>query len=115
MTAREFVKSGKHLPRPLRDFHDQKRLFKRIWQNVRNRQKQDAESGSLLPVTLKDSNWIDCHIFVIDFFLWFMALHGYTLQKSRQPIEFYDFDHAMRVFDEEQMQALQARIESVSR
>ncbi len=78
----EWLKSGEHLPSFLRDFHDQKDLFKRVEEMVSRR-----------PIPNGDS-WIGRHVYVIDYFLWFMARHGYTLQKSRQPIEFEDYDKA---------------------
>lgn len=60
---------GKHLPKFMRDFHDQKSLFKGI----------EHTYGCADP----NVSWEQNHIFVIDYFLWFMAQHGYTLQKIR--------------------------------
>lgn len=61
----------KMLPYFMRDFHDQKDLFKSI-------ETLYSKSENKMP-----GNWIDNHVFTIDWFLWFMADHGYTLQKYR--------------------------------
>jgi len=57
-----------HLPKFMRDFHDQKELFKTI-------------EFVLGPGNV---SWVEGHIYVIDRFLKFMAMHGYTLRKTRQ-------------------------------
>jgi hypothetical protein len=69
----QWLESGKHLPEPMRDFHDQKDLFKSIHYLY-----QDNENFKASP------NWADAHVYVIDAFLWFMASRGYTLQKTRK-------------------------------
>ena len=73
----KFLKSGEYLPPILRDFHDQKNLFKSM-----HHLYQDNPSADTAP------NWRDGHVYTIDWFLWFMASRGYTLQKSRKKIEF---------------------------
>lgn len=75
-TACEYVKSGDHLPAPLRDFHDQKDVFKTI------HALSQSEHSSV--------TWIMGHIYVIDVFLWFMAKRGWTLQRSRANVDFRD-------------------------
>ena len=40
--------------------------------------------------------WTMAHIYVIDFFLWYMAKCGYTLQKSRAKIDFIDYQNDIR-------------------
>lgn len=69
----EWLESGRHLPDKMRDFHDQKDLFKSM-----HYLHQDAEGAD------KNPTWIQGHIYIIDFFLWFMAARGYTLQKTRK-------------------------------
>lgn len=54
----------------MRDFHDQKDLFKSIYELYGNK-----------PENKIPPNWVDSHVFTMDFFLWFMAIHGYKLQK----------------------------------
>ena len=76
-----WLHSGKYLPKFLRDFHDQKDLFKSIHTLY-------ADSESLKDIV---PSWVSGQIYVIDCFLWFMASRGYTLQKSRKKdVEFLD-------------------------
>lgn len=90
---------GNYLPRFMRDFHAQKRLFKAIHSHYATRFKESDLSGL---------NWIMAHIYVIDLFLWFMALHGYTMQRSRAKEEFYDIDSFLHEFDKQQLEQLRA-------
>lgn len=79
----DWMRKGKYLPEPLRDFHDQKDTFKAIHEII-----------NANDVTKKIS-WIDAQIYVIDVFLWFMALRGYTLQRSRAGHDFSDLRGAV--------------------
>jgi len=80
MTPEEYVRSGKHLPKIMRDFHDQKDIFKDIHHRY-------TEPGR------KEIDWISAQIYTVDWFLWYMGQRGYTLQKSkRKDIEFKDFE-----------------------
>lgn len=81
-TPLQYVQSGEHLPQPLRDFHDQKDLFKLIHRTYGHQ----VESDPVHP--LKDMTWVAAHCFAIDWFLWFMAQRGWTLQRSRASVEF---------------------------
>ena len=72
----KWLQSGEYLPGFLRDFHDQKDVFKAMHDTIGNAN----ENG----------NARDGHIYVIDTFLWYMGRCGYTLQKSRKNIEFKD-------------------------
>ena len=72
ITDSEFMKEGRYLPEPMRDFHDQKDLFKAMSQLYGEPMAKHAPS------------WIDAQIFTVDYFLWFMASRGYTLQKCRK-------------------------------
>lgn len=78
--------SGEYLPPFMRDFHDQKDLFKAIHDAVERRNASDAMSYT------KDLGWITAQIYTVDFFLWIMAGKGYTLQRSRKHVEFGDVD-----------------------
>jgi hypothetical protein len=74
----DWLQSQEYLPPFLRDFHDQKDLFKAIhWRTSTN------ESTQAL-------TWVQAHCYVIDVFLWWMAARGYTLQKTRVKCEFRD-------------------------
>ena len=79
-----------YLPQPLKDFHDQKDVFKCIQELVDKRVEEDK--GKILGAGsyLKDRLWINDHVYTIDMFLWFMAQHGYTLQRNRRKINFKD-------------------------
>ena len=83
-SVQAWLKSGAYLPKFMRDFHDQKNLFKCI-----NEIKGDKEPYS---------TWRDEHIYTIDNFLWFMARHGYVLTKSRTKLDFADIDKRLLDF-----------------
>lgn len=84
MSIDKWLKSGRYLPAPLRDFHDQKDTFKAIHEIISENQ------------ATKDINWIQAHCYVIDVFLWFMARRGYTLQRSRQRHDFLCLEDSVR-------------------
>lgn len=75
---REWMRSGKHLPDLMRDFHDQKDLFKAIHETT---DVGDNEMAAKV-------DWVTGHVYVVDIFLWWMAKHGYTLQRSRRKMPF---------------------------
>lgn len=62
--------SYRYLPDEIKDFHDQKDLFKEIFRTYGVEDRYDI-------------TWVDAHCFVIDTFLWHMARKGYKLQKIR--------------------------------
>lgn len=74
----KWLESGEYLPAFMRDFHDQKDVFKAMHHVITNAD----ENG----------NPRDGHIYVVDTFLWYMARCGYTLQKSRKDVDFKDMD-----------------------
>lgn len=74
-----WLESDKHLPVMLRDFHDRKDLFKSMYTLYR-----DSPSSGIVP-----SPYV-AHVCVVDWFLWYMASRGYTLQKSRKRVPFRD-------------------------
>jgi hypothetical protein len=80
MNIEAWLKSGRYLPAPLRDFHDQKEVFKAIDETIRHD-----------PMTfIKRPTWIEAQCYVIDVFLWYMARRGYTLQRTRTRGEYRD-------------------------
>ena len=79
-SVESWLKSGEYLPPVLRDFHDQKSVFKAMHERI----KEDPTSLVNRP------SWIDGQCYVIDTFLWFMARRGYTLQRSRAKLNFRD-------------------------
>jgi hypothetical protein len=82
MNIEAWLKSGRYLPAPLRDFHDQKEVFKAIDETIR----QDQAA------LIKRPTWVEAHCYVIDVFLWYMARRGYTLQRTRTRGAFRDLD-----------------------
>ncbi len=82
----QWLKSGEYLPRPLRDFHDQKEVFKAMHEIIRER------PGA----TVRRPNWIEGQCYVIDVFLWFMARRGWTLQRTRRDGDFRDLEADVR-------------------
>jgi len=93
-----FLKSGAYLPPPLRDFHDQKEVFKTMHATI------SPENESIKPVS-----WVNGQCYVIDIFLWFMARRGWTLQRSRVDADFRDLAadiEARRAQDAEMFRAI---------
>lgn len=90
-SVEEWLKSAAYLPPPMRDFHDQKDIFKAIHELI-NVEKH-AYAGKV--------DWIAGQCYVIDIFLWFMAKRGYTLQRSRMPFEFRDLHKDVELAQEE--------------
>ncbi len=84
MDTQKFLESGEYLPEFMRDFHDQKLLFKYLNEVVYNA-KQKATWNKADLERLPD--WISAQVYTIDFFLWVMGRHGFTLQKSRKHID----------------------------
>jgi len=80
----QWTKDEKHLPEFMRDFHAQKDIFKvmHLLYEDGNKDKPREE----MP------NWRDGMCYVIDWFLWYMAQRGYTLQKNRTKIKFKEFE-----------------------
>jgi hypothetical protein len=77
-------------PTPLKDFHDQKDLFKYLFDLI----PYDDQQG------LDKISWVQAQIFTIDKFLPFMAMHGYTLQKARHKLNFYNIYKTIDEFKE---------------
>ncbi len=76
----DWMDECKYMPPNLRDFHDQKDLFKAIHGSI--------ELGEDLQLI----TWVKGHCYVIDVFLWYMARRGYVLQKSRAKLKFRDLE-----------------------
>ena len=73
---------GLHLPDFMRDFHDQKSLFKAL--------SSAFENSNECPINFRDGQ-----IYTIDWFLWFMAIHGYKLTKTTANVEHEDIHDAV--------------------
>ena len=72
--------AGHHLPGILKDFHDQKEIFQAMHFMIGESGRSDL---------IRQPTWVEGQCYVVDVFLWFMARHGYTLQRSRakQPFD----------------------------
>lgn len=103
MRIDDLMQDGNYLPACLRDFHAQKRIFKRIDEIVQRRREKHAQDWTIGDTGL--ITWIDAHVYVIDFFLWYMARRGYTLQRSRQRCEFIDLESDLADFDRREAEA----------
>ena len=91
------------LPKWLRDFHVQKDLFKTIHESV--------DISKAMPSDDNELNWVTGMCYVIDVFLWFMARHGYTLQKSHTKLDFNDIDDTLEYWQEYRSQAFARMLE----
>jgi hypothetical protein len=94
----QWLKSGEYLPSIMRDFHDQKDIFKTIHETI-NVEGHDYA---------KEVNWIAGQCYVIDIFLWWMARRGYTLQRSRAKQEFVSLSETLRQQEAQRMSAIKA-------
>lgn len=104
-SLKEWLDSGLHMPSMLRDFHAQKDIFKllhRSWVAQAQKEKPGDYMVRDLP------NWIAGHVYVIDYFLRFMAIHGYTLQRAekRSGFSFADLSDAIEKMKDEERDAL---------
>lgn len=79
----DWMTSGGYLPDFMRDFHDQKDLFKTVDETA----QRSVEKGNNY---IEDMSWVAAQVYTVDIFLWVMAKHGYTLQRSRKPFSFFD-------------------------
>lgn len=83
----KWLSSGEYLPSFMRDFHDQKDVFKAMHNTITNAND--------------NGNPRDGHIYVVDTFLWYMARCGYTLQKSRKDLPFKDMQEDIERYKSE--------------
>jgi len=90
MKLDDYMSNNENLPEFMKDFHDQKDLFKVIYDQYR-----EGNTKKLL----EDVNWVDAHCFTIDVFLWWMGRHGYKLQKTRKKgVNFNDVHDTIKHF-----------------
>lgn len=81
MSKSLYTKNGEYafLPKDLRDFHNQKELFKKLTNNypdwVKNVPKYMSEN-------LINLSWVDMQILTFDYLLFQLAQYGYVLSKS---------------------------------
>lgn len=97
------IRAAKHLPKCLRDFHDQKDVFKSV---------HDVMSKHS-PETCEKVNWIEGQCYSIDVFLKFMALHGYELRKSRSRPT-YDLNQTIQERQDREAEVFKAALAQVN-
>ena len=105
--VQEWLESGEYLPSFLRDFHDQKDLFKYL-DEVRERSVKKNGGSYMASLTFSDAQ-----IYTIDIFLWVMARHGYTLQRSRKGLCFSDLDDTIAQSNKSRLDASAAFIKGL--
>jgi len=89
-----WLENNQHLPDFLRDFHDQKDVFKCVGCGM--------SSGNT------EISWVDGHCYTIDKFLRFMAIHGYTLQKCRAKMPFKNIGETVKDCRDGELKSLSA-------
>ena len=82
---------GHHLPEVLRDFDDQRDVFKAMHDMLI---VNPSDIGSQI-------SFVEGQVYVVDRFLWFMARHGYTMQKSRARQNFESLEGNVQSFTEQ--------------
>lgn len=81
-----------HLPPFMRDFHNQKDVFRAVEDYDRDHLRS-ADERQRHP----NPDWMTAHVYTVDVFLRFMAEHGYTLRRCRkQLVTFRDIDETVR-------------------
>ena len=101
----EWRESKDYLPDFLRDFHDQKDLFKCMHEMI------DVEKNEYA----KTVSWVAGQCYVIDIFLWFLSRYGYKIQRSSAKVEFENLNDAIRRCNEKHMSQLAATINEATK
>lgn len=98
-----------HLPREFRDFHAQKDLFKSFYEWFRPRVEKLKKRHSGGDITLSEFDsmtWMGAHVFTIDHLLYWLALHGYRLQRWNPQCETYDVQEVIAARREQELDDL---------
>lgn len=95
---KRYLKDGDYLPSVLKDFHDQKDIFKamHLFYNIENNKY------------LSEVSWATGHVYAIDMFLHFMARAGWTLQRSRSKQNFESLDERIEAVNGHELRTLAA-------
>ena len=101
-----WMKASKHLPDVLRDFHDQKDVFKAMHDLQQPSGPSELEAGAFTV------DFVTGQCYVIDRFLWFMARRGYTLQRSRVRLPFRDLQADVKAATEKRDAHLSSLLEA---
>ncbi|MBL4838148.1 MAG: hypothetical protein JKY34_11290 [Kordiimonadaceae bacterium] len=87
----KWIENAKYLPPVMSDFHDCKDVFKTMVPNLANYRKSNPN--------IPDVSWVDMHCLTVDVFLFFMAMHGYKLQRmpkeQREKLKCLDLERSV--------------------
>lgn len=97
-----WMDSLQYLPESMRDFHDQKDVFKAIHEIINANE------------TANKIGFRDGQIYTIDVFLWFMARRGYTLQRSRKDLPFRDLADDVTAARQHRIERMTAALSSTN-
>jgi hypothetical protein len=89
----KYLEDAEYLPNFMEDKWDNKKVFKLIYDMSQGRENDP------LNLMIKDISWLAAYLYVNDMFLWTMALHGYTLQKSRKKLDFEDINSFLGTYE----------------
>jgi len=84
------------LPKKFRDFHDQKDLFKTMDFIQANKNRY-----------VENIDWVSAHNFCTDYFLYYMARIGYTLQKDER-FKTHEYEDDLKKFQEKIIKEMKA-------
>ncbi len=105
-----WLKAGLHLPPILRDSSNQAALFRFLNKVQENGIQQYKLKYPTMPETSARRFAVDlisAHVYVIDTFLWMLAKCGYTLQRTRYPLDqVYDLAATLKAEEEERLKEL---------
>ncbi len=109
----DWLRSRSHLPKYLKDFHDAKTLFKCLGSRITRQHQAIKDSEDWKPLAMPDP--VAAHIYTLDCFLWFMARHGYVLQRVRSPRDsrpqFHDLGETLKGFEDRELEEFRGFIE----
>ncbi len=108
----EKLKNQQFLPAWMRDFHEQKDVFKSFSQWFREALKNHRAKSDMdcLTDALDGLGWVDIHIFMVDYFLYWMATQGYHLQKWNPKCGTYDIHETIAKRRKQELEDLHALI-----
>ena len=98
-TVAEWLRAEEHLPYFLKDFHDQKVVFRELEEWGRNPSRP----------ALYEVPAVCAQLYVMDVLLPWLAHHGYTVQRTRARLPFYNLSDTLRA-SRERFSARFARI-----
>jgi hypothetical protein len=105
-----WLSDGRYLPTFMRDFHDQKDLF-RYLDGIRERSDANAQGAPAMAGV--DSR--AAHVYTVNVFLWVMAKNGWTLQRARKRFSFGDICESVAASTREHLEQCASILSGVLR